>query len=212
MGLLRQRPKIDPTDTSFQAFARLSLANDSDLLLERLMCILPQRPDQHWSFEDAYGVSLWDIYPTCQVAGICEKDSVLLDGAFGATIHWDKFRKVANTRQVRSLKRIVGQLALHTAPYVLTAGVLLFRMALDAKSFVNACNQLQDIDSAIQKYIATPIAHLKHWALFIAAIGILLIAEACFVFISSPWITRILYGGKFCECIYVVPTIFEPTD
>ena len=42
MGLLRLRPKIDRTDSPFQAFARLSLANDSDMLLERLMCILPE--------------------------------------------------------------------------------------------------------------------------------------------------------------------------
>ncbi len=41
MGLLRQRPKVDPTDSAFQAFARLSLANDSDQLLERMICLLP---------------------------------------------------------------------------------------------------------------------------------------------------------------------------
>ena len=39
-GLLRQRPVVDRTDSEFQAFARLSLANDSDSLLEGLMCLL----------------------------------------------------------------------------------------------------------------------------------------------------------------------------
>ena len=52
MGLLRLRPKVDSTDSAFQAFARLSLANDSDLLLERLICTLPKSPEQHWSIMD----------------------------------------------------------------------------------------------------------------------------------------------------------------
>jgi len=43
MGLLRQRPEVDFTDSAFQAFARLSLANDSDRLLERMICLLPQK-------------------------------------------------------------------------------------------------------------------------------------------------------------------------
>jgi len=50
-GPLAPEAKIDRTDTFFQTFARLSLLNDSDMLLERLMCILPENenPAQHWS-------------------------------------------------------------------------------------------------------------------------------------------------------------------
>lgn len=48
MGLPRQRPVVDRIDSEFQAFARLSLANDSDSLLERLTCLLPEAPSQHW--------------------------------------------------------------------------------------------------------------------------------------------------------------------
>lgn len=70
MGLLRVRPKVDRTDSAFQAFARLSLANDSDQLLERLVCTLPKTPGQHWSsMDDAWNANLWDIYPSCQIAG-----------------------------------------------------------------------------------------------------------------------------------------------
>lgn len=70
MGLLRVRPQVDPTDSAFQAFARLSLANDSDMLLERLICTLPKTQDQPWwSMDDAWNSSLWDIYPQCQIAG-----------------------------------------------------------------------------------------------------------------------------------------------
>lgn len=111
MGLLSVRPEVDITDTDFQAFARyenmilpisydqqcmrrpnyllrLSLANDSDRLLERLVCMLP-KPGQYWyNLEDEYGSNLWDIAPTCQVAGIggdgnmiiINNEFILLDG------------------------------------------------------------------------------------------------------------------------------------
>ena len=79
MGLLRLRPKVDSTDSAFQAFARLSLANDSDMLLERLIFTLPKSPDQHWSvMDDAWDVKLWDIYPICQVAGVGHDDTVII--------------------------------------------------------------------------------------------------------------------------------------
>jgi hypothetical protein len=179
MGLLRIRPKVDRTDSPFQAFARLSLANDSDMLLERLMCILPESPAQHWSsVSDAYGVNVWDIYPTCQIAGVCDNDTILVDGAFGATIHWDKFRKVANTRRVRSWKRLAIQLALHGAPYFFAVGMACFRCASDVEFNFGA---------------------LKTWALLFEGIGFILVGIACIVFVSSPYLTRLLYIGKFCE-------------
>ncbi|KAF8247602.1 hypothetical protein K440DRAFT_661313 [Wilcoxina mikolae CBS 423.85] len=100
MGLLRRRPQIDSTDSEFQAFARLSLANDSDCLLERLVCLLPQRPGGHWlTSDDAWGACPWDIYPKCQVAGICDDDSVLLDGCRAAGIKWDGFTRIIHRRR-----------------------------------------------------------------------------------------------------------------
>lgn len=109
MGLLRIRPKIDPTDSAFQAFARyftilshnrkglirltlhsLSLANGSDQLLERLICVLPKSPDQPWhSMDDAYDAKLWDILPQdVGIAGVGEDDSIILDGCRAANVRW----------------------------------------------------------------------------------------------------------------------------
>lgn len=194
MGLLRLRPKIDRTDTSFQAFARLSLANDSDMLLERFMCILPQQANQHWtSVSDAYGVNIWDIYPKCQIAGVCDDDTVLVDGAFGATIHWDKFRKVANSRRTRSLKRIAAQLSLHGSPHAFLLGLLLYRGSWDGISFIAGIEVVAGKPGVVAGEI------IKHWSLFIGAIGFILIAGACAVFMTSPYLTRLLYGGKFCK-------------
>lgn len=96
-GLLLQRPDIDKTDSEFQAFARLSLANDSDMLLERLVSILPLSRNQDWyDTEDQWGVKLWDFYPSIQVSAICDGDSVLLDGAHGVSVVWHELPAVAS--------------------------------------------------------------------------------------------------------------------
>ncbi|KAL8690064.1 MAG: hypothetical protein Q9218_004403 [Villophora microphyllina] len=95
MGLLRQRPNARITDSAFQAFARLSLANDSNLLLERLICLLPESPYAPWhSLQDHWDATLWDIYPRSQVCGIGKHDTVILDGARAANIRWKSFKNV----------------------------------------------------------------------------------------------------------------------
>lgn len=110
MGLLRQRPHARRTDSAFQAFARLSLANDSNMLLERLVCLLPHSPHDSWnSLRDHWNASLWDIYPKTQVCGIGENDSVILDGARAANIRWKSFSPVilrGNDTSMRKLARI----------------------------------------------------------------------------------------------------------
>jgi hypothetical protein len=123
MGLLRQRPTIDSSDSDFQAFARLSMANDSDMLLERLICTLPKDHTASWlSMDDAWDSNLWDIYPHCQVAGIGPGDTVILDGAFGAAIRWKAFAPVAYIKQ-DSWKRLGARIALHGAPLSFLIGI-----------------------------------------------------------------------------------------
>ena len=59
-GLMKERPSADTSDSELQAFARLSLANDSDQLLERLICVQPKFPGQPWQeMQDAWNIPLW---------------------------------------------------------------------------------------------------------------------------------------------------------
>jgi hypothetical protein len=118
MGLMRRRPKVNEADSAFKAFARLSLLNDNDRLLERLICLQPDLTQrQPWySLQDAYHASLWDVEPCIQVAGIVnaqpakdpssnpqsdqkdhlgETQIIVLDGAFGAAIKWERLERVA---------------------------------------------------------------------------------------------------------------------
>ncbi|KAB2099238.1 hypothetical protein AG0111_0g12567 [Alternaria gaisen] len=126
MGLLRVRPQIDRTDSAFQAFARLSLANGSDQLLERLICMLPKTPDQPWhSMDDAYNAKLWDILPQdVGIAGVGEDDSIILDGCRAANVRWKSFTPVAHTRR-DSWKRMIAKLMLRLGGVVFIVAIAL---------------------------------------------------------------------------------------
>ena len=84
------------SDTAFQAFARLSLPNDNNLLLERLLCILQSTPTQPWyKIEHQRGVPPRDIIPSTQVCVIAEKDTVIKDSGYAAATRWKGFAPVA---------------------------------------------------------------------------------------------------------------------
>ncbi|KAL9596027.1 MAG: hypothetical protein Q9219_006078 [cf. Caloplaca sp. 3 TL-2023] len=124
MGLLRHRPAIVSSDNEFQAFARLSLANDSNMFLERMICLLPTSIDADWwSMDDFWNATLWDIYPKTQICGIGEGDTVILDGAHGATIRWDKFVPVRTLGQ-ETLRHRVVRWVVRSGPLFLIPGIL----------------------------------------------------------------------------------------
>lgn len=132
MGLLRQRPTTDRTDSAFQAFARLSLANDSDKLLERMICLLPKdqvrynsRNRHYWAtMDDFWDAKLWDVDPICQIAAIGTDDTVIIDGAYAATIHWESFHRVAITTK-ETWSRMLSRLLLRLVPTYIIIGVSL---------------------------------------------------------------------------------------
>ena len=122
MGLLRQRPEIVASDSEFQAFARLSLANDSNMLLERMICLLPRCLDSDWwSLDDAWNVTLWDVYPKTQICGLGDGDTVILDGARGAAIRWDKFVPV-RTLGEETLRHYLVRCLVRTIPALFLVG------------------------------------------------------------------------------------------
>jgi hypothetical protein len=125
MGLLRRRPKVNVDDSGFEAFARLSLANDIQLLLERLICIMPRNFGQRWDdTSDFWNAELWDIYPSCQVAGIASRDSILLDNVVGGTIKWDRFERVACAQRDAKHRRLIRTL-LPISPLIPMSGIVM---------------------------------------------------------------------------------------
>ncbi|KAJ4357257.1 uncharacterized protein N0V89_001832 [Didymosphaeria variabile] len=107
MGLFpsRQRPAVDKGDSDFQAFVKLSLANDSGAFLERLICLSPS-PGASWhETADRWGVKLSDVQPINKVTGVVASDIILLDGVYGAVIEWDNLKAEAlvDTRRLSQL-------------------------------------------------------------------------------------------------------------
>ena len=176
MGLLRQRPNARKDDSGFQAFARLSLANDSNMLLERLICLLSPTPYAPWySFDDHWDASLWDVYPRTQICGIGDNDTIILDGARAATIRWKSFKKVILSRNLTVMRRIAVIALTVVSPLFIAAVVML---ALTA-----------GISQPPYSYGADPTTSLK-------TAGGIFLALCLIVLLLSPWLIKKLYLGK----------------
>ncbi|KAL8947936.1 MAG: hypothetical protein Q9222_005826, partial [Ikaeria aurantiellina] len=182
MGLLRQRPNARKSDTAFQAFARLSLANDSNLLLERLICLLPTSPNAPWySFTDHWDANLWDIYPKTQVCGIGDADTVILDGARAASIRWKSFKNVI-LRGHDTLKRKIMRIALSLTGVFLLFGILM--LAIGGAVGGSSGNSYYSYSGS-----ASPKTSLQ-------AVGGVFLALSLCVLLSSPYLIDRLYLGK----------------
>jgi len=176
MGLLRRRPAVEADDKDFEAFARLSLANDSDRLLERVICLLPYKRSASWhDWNDAWPeVRLWDIEPITQVAAIADNSTVVLDGAYGATIHWRKLHPVAFVKRKTAWRQVtkIG----------IRLGALYFIIAIIL------------VAEARPKTISGAHLPANHPLL---TIGAILLVMTILVLIYAPWAMLKLYRGKF---------------
>ncbi|OTB10650.1 hypothetical protein K445DRAFT_322773 [Daldinia sp. EC12] len=176
MGLLRRRPITNDKDSSFEAFARLSLANVNDALLERLICMQPLHRGAPWyEIEDAFGARLWDIEPRCQVAGIVDDQAVTLDGAFGASIQWDRMDQVAFFKRPTTA-RTFAKIALRTMPGYLFAGIVMVAIV------ASLLQQMQGLGAGMQALLA---------------VGIVFLVPGVIVFLLAPYLIFELYRGEF---------------
>ena len=131
MSLLHIRPPIDRRDSSFQALARLSFPQDSDRLMERLVCLLPNHAEESWeAMTDQYRASVWNIHPTIQVCAVGENDTVVIDGAKGAQIQWSSFSAVRTTRRVTAVRQCIS-MAIEYCPALVLVALLVVGSAGD---------------------------------------------------------------------------------
>ncbi|OAQ59325.2 3-hydroxyisobutyrate dehydrogenase protein [Pochonia chlamydosporia 170] len=186
MGLLRVRPLIDSQDTSFQAFAsRLSLPQDNDRLMERLICLLPRSPDEPWdSMSDIFNSSLWDIYPDTQVCGIGENDTIVVDGFRGALIQWSMFSPVQTMHRQTLLRKII-LMATACIPILMIVGPPMLSTGVSSQN----TGPTGQTDSGRDLRIA----------------GGVLTAIALLILFSAPLYVPHMYNGKLYE---VEPCLF----
>ncbi|KAK4234185.1 hypothetical protein C8A03DRAFT_47424 [Achaetomium macrosporum] len=188
MGLLRIRPPIDKTDSAFQAFARLSLPQDSDRLMERLVCLLPDTPEQNWELmTDQYQASLWDIYPDTQVCGIGENDTVIVDGAKGAQVQWSMFTEVRALRKL-TLKRQTFLFLLIWSPLLLSIGIIL--TGISAPRQVSVSSGYDRYGDEYTSTYSTPSGPA-----YDAGVAITVITLVLFI-LPAPYFLSSLYAGK----------------
>ena len=118
MALLHHR--INPTteDSLFHSLAKVNMANDSDDLIERMICWSPStRPVQnrssdlfslyHLSFPDQFGSRIWNIKPMCEVVGLAkEENTLMIDGCRAMSIRWKNFPRMQYKRSQGFKKRL----------------------------------------------------------------------------------------------------------
>jgi hypothetical protein len=99
------------------------LPQDSDRLMERLICLLPDHPDDPWhGMSDQYNSSLWDIEPDTQVCGIGENETVIVDGFKGAMVQWSMFTTVQVTKRLSLKRKILVYLTIFS-PLIFVMGI-----------------------------------------------------------------------------------------
>ena len=192
MGLLRRRPKTVKTDSEFMAFARLSLSNNNESILERSLCMQPPKKDTQWhEMTDAWGAQLWDIEPSCQIAaidGISKQTSddhgpntqtVVLDGVHGASICWSKLAPVPFIKR-QTVTRRITQVLLPKTPFIFV--VALFYLIIYAWTYVISQDLRNGPDTNALAF--TVISSV--------------VAAPCFAFLlASPYLLKNLFYGKF---------------
>ncbi|KAJ5054505.1 uncharacterized protein L3040_000777 [Drepanopeziza brunnea f. sp. 'multigermtubi'] len=185
MGLLHYRIEKDADDTLFQAIARLSLANDSDHLIERMVSLLPSPHSTGSAFEqlaqpDLYHTHLWDITPLCQVVGVGdENNTVLLDNCKAMHIRWKGFPR-ANVVRHFGMKKLLAELSVIAGAWWFLFGL---NLAITYAPFYTFSDGLQgnSLLFALEVLVA---------AFF--AVGFLLS-------LVGPFSVRRLYGGQVLQ-------------
>jgi hypothetical protein len=154
MGLLAYRITPNDDDDNFQAIARLSLVNDSEQLLERLVCLWPCEEEgdaeltdfvvdktvagslaimHNIANRDQYSTHLWDIHPLCDVVGIASDEytpTVILDRCRAIPIEWKKFPRMKYVKDFSKLSATIFQKIVYWGSGLIIAGFGLFYSAL----------------------------------------------------------------------------------
>lgn len=125
MAFLHYRIERNEEDTLFQSLARLSLGNDSDHIIERMISVLPDRathgiyaPDHEFDnsdlfrgllYPDQFRTRVHDITPTCDVVGVAhEDDTVIVDNCRAVHIRWKNFPR-AQVQRHRGVRKALAR-------------------------------------------------------------------------------------------------------
>ncbi|KAG2052983.1 hypothetical protein BDR06DRAFT_997324 [Suillus hirtellus] len=123
MGFFEHRIQPNHDEDELRALARLSMANDSDRIADRMVSMLPSTttPGACWYADnDIYDANLWDILPEIQVAGVTENGALVLDGCRAAAIRWKNFPEIPFTTPFSVRRKIVGYIPYFSWPFIIS--------------------------------------------------------------------------------------------
>lgn len=189
MGFLNRRVQLNGSENLFQALARLSLENDTDRLVERMICMFPD-PDQAENHilsgligPDQYGARLWDIQPLCQVSGVGQNNEIIVDQCRGVSIRWKAFPQMQYKRGF-GFKRLISEIVLRAGVY--TSGI---GAALTISYGLSLSVDLERDDDPGNRFeIAKDIVFI--------AVGGMALMFSLFLACIAPTAVRRLFGGK----------------
>ncbi|CAI7661159.1 unnamed protein product [Penicillium palitans] len=219
MGLLSYRITPHNSDNVFQAIARLSIVNDSNQLLERLLCLWPSPKNptvdtlptfapagsetilHNIADQDQYGTHLWDIKPLCDVIGVgydSDEPTVIVDRCRGIPIRWKRFPRLNYAKNMTGMSASISQKIMYSAIIYAAAGFSLFSSAIallvSTIQFQSQLNQPTiDVMQIIRKTIVPN---------YLVTIG-LYFGLAWVISWFSPWAIRKLCNDRGCSNHFV---------
>ena len=184
MGLLHYRIDPDHTDDIFQVVARLSLANDNDRLIERMVAMFPSPTTdirnlfKILSEKDQYCTHLWDVEPRCEVVGVGEEpDTVILNECRAVPIRWKRFPRMKYKRH-EGMKKLFAELAVRSGAFWIVTG---YSLAFTYAPF----------------FIAGPVSYKLY--IYLVGIIIIFIGVGLLLACLAPHAVRRLFGGEVLE-------------
>ena len=215
MGLLSYRITPNDSDTVFQAIARLSVVNDSNQLLERLLCLWPSPKNptvdtlptfapagsetilHNIADQDQYGTHLWDIKPLCDVIGVgydSDEPTVIVDRCRGIPIRWKRFPRLNYAKNMTGMSASISQKIMYSAIIYAATGFSLFSSAIallvSTIQFKSQLNQLTTDLLQIIREIIVP-NYLLTVGLYFGVVWL--------ISLFSPWAVRKLCNDRGCS-------------
>lgn len=184
MGLLHYRVERDDTDSEFQSLAQLSLRNDGDRIVERMVSLYPYptpgsfKPFRTLARADLFSTHLWDIEPTCEVVGVAHEDNtVLLDGCRAMHIRWKGFPRPAVVRDL-GFQRFLAAIFVTAGTWWFVQGVGLAVIYTPSLATVDASHEVIQI-----------IKWMVAGFLFVSVL----------LSVTGPFAVRRLHGGQVLQ-------------
>ncbi|KAG2158527.1 uncharacterized protein EDB93DRAFT_1237905 [Suillus bovinus] len=204
-GFFEHRIHPNRSENDLRALVRLSMTNDNDHIVERMISMLPSTITKTacwYSDDDIYRANLWDIIPEIQVAGVTENGALVIDGCRAAAIRWKDFPEVAFST-TRSLRRtIIGFIPYLSWP-ALIIGLCIIKTQISPGGLVGGI---------VLIVIGIVLLIISHRLFVYSHYGRIVCAQPWFIgvkgVISIKEVERHLYGGakRHFPRMYLTPT------